>query len=161
MKKILFISLMIFLTTVTGFGQVKIKRSSLSPGGGISKSGSITLVSSVGELKTEEKDNGNTHLSEGFINPDIMVALKVEDYEELSGIKMYPNPVKDNLYVKFSTGEAYELHLFDVSGNEIFIKPDNVSKAVINMTGYPTGIYILGVVDRKNKKVKTFKFRKE
>ncbi len=161
MKKLLFISSIIFFTTLTCFSQVKIKRSSLSPGGGTYTTGNTKLISSVGELKTVEKSNGNIHLSEGFINPDILLALKVNDYEKLSGIKIYPNPVKDNLYIEFSTGDVYELHLFDVSGKEIFIKPDNKLKSVINMTGYPTGIYMLGVVDRKNKKVKTFKFRKE
>ena len=161
MKKIVLIPILIFLSTLTCFSQVKIKRSSLSPGGGVYTSGNITLVSSVGELKTIEKSNGNIHLSEGFINPNILVALKIEDYDELTGIRIYPNPVKDDLHIEFSKNDTYELHLFDVTGKEIFVKPENGLRSVINMSGYPAGIYILSVVDRNNKRVKTFKFRKE
>ena len=161
MKKLLFILSIIFFTTLTCLSQVKIKRSSLSPGGGTSMSGNTKLISSVGELKTAEKSNGNTHLSEGFITPDIRVALNADDYTVLSGIRIYPNPVKENLYIENSNSDAYEIHLFNVTGKEIFLRPDNIATTKLNMSGYPSGIYIIGIIDRKNSKVKTFKFRKE
>ena len=161
MKNIIISILMLITFAPSAYSQTAIKKSSISSGGGLADNGTTNIIYTVGELAIREQTQGNTHISEGFISPDIKVALKAEDYSVLSGIKVFPNPVKDNLYINNSNKDGYEIHLFDIEGKEVLVKPDNIHNVEINMNSFPTGVYVVAIVDRKNKKIKTFKIRKQ
>jgi hypothetical protein len=161
MKKILLIFTLILSFTCSGFTQVKVKKSSLSPLGGSAVNGNITVTYTAGELNVRETKNGNTGLSEGFISSDIRIALKTEDYSKLTGLRVFPNPVKDNLTIENTSADNYEIYLFDVTGKEIFLRYDNKGNTKLNMSNYPPGIYFITIVDRKNRKDITFKLKKD
>jgi hypothetical protein len=161
MKSLIFLLSILLTALIPVNSQTAIKKSSLSTDGGSAVNGNITVTYTVGELAVREIKNGNTGLSEGFISPDIRVALKAEDYGELQGVNIFPNPVKDNLHISWPFKHEYEIHLFDITGKEIFVKTDNTSNSTFNLSGYPKGIYLLGIVDRKNRKIRTFKVQKK
>ncbi|MFH1608705.1 MAG: T9SS type A sorting domain-containing protein [Patescibacteria group bacterium] len=57
------------------------------------------------------------------------------------GIKIYPNPVFDFLYIE-TAGREFEFELFDITGQLIMFG----KKEKINMSGLPAGIYILKII---------------
>jgi len=75
MKK-LFI-LILFLLTGFTYGQMQIKKSSISTGGGSASAGTTTVISAIGEVAVQENTQGTVHISEGFIGADIAVVLGV------------------------------------------------------------------------------------
>ena len=159
MKTIL--SILAFLTISFSFGQTAIKKSSISSGGGVVTQGTTTMVYTIGEIAVQENTVGTTHLSEGFIGPDMTALLGIEDYTELAGIKAFPNPVQDNLTVALADYNNYEIHLFDLNGKEIIsVNVEDDNQSVLNLSQLKTGMYILTVIDRDNKQAKTLKIQK-
>ena len=161
MRTLIFLIPLLLTSLIPVNSQTAIKKSSLSTDGGSAVNGNFTVTYTVGELAVREVKQGNTSLSEGFITPDISVALKAEDYGELRGVSIFPNPVKDILHISWPFKNKYEIHLFDITGKEVFERTDNTSNSTLNLSGYPKGIYLLGIVDRENKKIRTFKVQKE
>jgi hypothetical protein len=159
MKTIL--SILAFLTISFSFGQTAIKKSSISSGGGVVTQGTTTMLYTIGEIAIQENTVGTTHLSEGFIGPDMTALLGIEDYTELEGIKAFPNPVQDNLTVALADNNNYEIHLFDLNGKEIIsVNVEDDNQSVLNLSQLKTGMYILTVIDRDNKQAKTLKIQK-
>ncbi|WP_172284196.1 T9SS type A sorting domain-containing protein [Chryseobacterium sp. LAM-KRS1] len=69
-------------------------------------------------------------------------------------IKVYPNPTKDILYVDFnSDGKDFNnLEVYSGDAKKIITKNlSSTDKAEINLSQYPTGIYILKVTDKDGK----------
>ena len=144
------------------FSQVELKKTSLSSGGGVASSGSLYMVYAIGEVGVQEADAGNIHLSEGFVGPDMTYLLGVEDYGQLEGLQIYPNPVKDKLNIQLPETGNYEVYLFDLTGKQLWQNNiENNSYFSYQMRDYKPGIYLLTVVDRENKKSLTFKVQKQ
>ncbi len=154
-------TLLTLLTVSLGFSQVEFRKSSLSSGGGSASSGNLYMVYAIGEIGVQETTQGNLHLSEGFVGPDIASIVGIEDYGVLEGLKIYPNPVRNNLSIQLPDYGNYEIYLFDMTGKQLWqnnIEDEN--QASYNMSNYKTGVYILTIVDRQNKKAKTIKIQK-
>ena len=159
MKKIFFI--LVSLGVLAGYGQVDIKKSGLSTGGGSATVGNTTLTYAVGEVAVQENTQGNIHLSEGFIGPDILSAVGIEDYTELTGIAIYPNPVDTYLNLELPAEQDYEIYLFDINGKQILQTGTNGSNTKqLDLSHLQTAVYMLIVVDRNARKQKIIKIQK-
>jgi len=159
MKVIVFILL---LTSVTAFSQVEIDRSSLSSGGGAAKVGAMKVVYTVGELAVQEVDAGTLHLSEGFIGKNLKsVATRIKNYSPLKGIRVFPNPVHDMLFVNLPKKSDYQIYLFEMNGKMLFSKKVSGMNTQINMGSYKTAIYLILITDVKNKKKQIVKVEKQ
>jgi len=142
------------------YGQIAVKKSCISTSGGSYTNGNTTVTYAVGEVAVQENTQGNIHISEGFIGPDLLVATGIEDYGELYGINAFPNPVKDHLQIELPDEQNYEISLFDLSGKDlknIFIEQ---SEYQLQMSHLPSGMYLLVVIDRINKQAKIIKIQK-
>ena len=158
--KILF-TFIISLLLTNGYSQTELRKSSLSSAGGSASSGNLYMVYAIGEIGVQESTVGNTLLSEGFVGPDITAILGIEDYGVLKGLKIYPNPVKDQLHIDLPDDMTYEVHIFDITGKEIFTnRIENNHQAQYNVSNFKTGIYLLVIIDRKNKQSATVKLQK-
>ena len=64
--------------------------------------------------------------------------------DEIPGLEIYPNPVKDILWIK-NSDDLYidRISVFDISGNHILTKNENPSQ--INLEGVEKGIYVLQI----------------
>jgi hypothetical protein len=159
MKKI--ITLLVLLTISFSFGQTTIKKSSISSGGGIVTQGNTTVLYTIGEVAVQENTVGTVHLSEGFIGPDMAALLDIEDYTQLQGINAYPNPVQTDLNISLPEYNNYELYLYDLNGKQLIstnIEDDN--QTILNLSSQKTGMYLLIIIDRKNKKSTSLKIQK-
>ena len=159
MKKTLLIIMMLFMYVATA--QVNVKKSNVSTSGGTMTSGSQEVIFTVGETNIQEVDTGNTHLSEGFIGPDIAGALGITDYGTLSGISVYPNPVKDNFNLSLPQSGTYEVYLYNLQGKQIFFRQVNGTQQNFDISRLTAAGYMLIVIDRENKLKKSFKIIKE
>jgi hypothetical protein len=159
MKKI--ITLLVLLTISFSFGQTTIKKSSISSGGGIVTQGNTTVLYTIGEVAVQENTVGTVHLSEGFIGPGMAALLDIEDYTQLQGINAYPNPVQTDLNISLPEYNNYELYLYDLNGKQLIstnIEDDN--QTILNLSSQKTGMYLLIIIDRKNKKSTSLKIQK-
>ena len=159
MKK-LFTLILLLLTGFT-YGQTQIVKSSISSGGGSAASGNTKLVYAIGEVAIQEQTQGNNHVSEGFVGPDIATLLGVTEYNVLQGISIYPNPVQDQLNIRFEISGSYEIYLYDLNGKQLLnqqITEEN--QAVYDLSGYAIATYLLFVIDRENHLSKQIKIIK-
>ncbi len=149
------------LLVTYGFSQTALRKSSLSTGGGSSSSGNLYMVYAIGEIGVQESTSGNILLSEGFVGPDIVSTVGIEDYGVLNGLRIYPNPVKDNLQIHLPQTGNYEVYIFDLTGKEIFNRNiEDSDEAQYNIADFKTGVYLLIIADRTNKLAATVKLQK-
>ncbi len=158
MKKSLYLLLLILPLATTA--QIELKKTSLAPFGGSSESGNLSIVHIAGEIANKENNQGNYHLSEGFIGPDLTRLLGLNDYEILSGIKVFPVPVSNVLNVQLGQSGTYEIYLFDLTGKQLSQTQTNEKQITLEMSHLPAANYILMVIDRKNKTYKYIKIQK-
>jgi len=143
-----------------GFSQTNIKKSSISTCGGSATVGTTQVIYSIGEVAVQEHTQGTTHLSEGFIGPDMAEALGITDYGTLSGISVYPNPVTDRFNISLPQSGSYEFYLYNLQGKQIFFRQVNDTQQNFDISRLTAAGYLLIVIDRENKLKKTFKIIK-
>ena len=159
MKKILM--LIAISSVVLGFSQTELRKSSISTGGGSASVGTTQVIYSIGEVAVQEHTQGTTHLSEGFIGPDMAEALGITDYGTLSGISVYPNPVTDRFNVNLPQTGTYEFYLYNLQGKQILYRQTQNSKELFDISRLTSAGYLLIVIDRDNKLKKSFKIIKK
>ena len=159
MKKLLLITTLLFVFVATA--QVALKKSSISTTGSTATAGNKQVVFTVGEVNIQETDVGNTHLSEGFIGPDISEALGITDYGTLTGIELYPNPVTNRFSVNLPQTSVYDFYLYDLQGKQIFSRQSQNIKESFDISRLTAAGYMLIVIDRQNQLKKVFKIIKE
>jgi hypothetical protein len=156
------LTILVSLFSIIGFSQTAIKKSSIDSGGATTTTGTLTMVYTIGELSVNETNSGNIHISEGFIGPNILTNLGLEDYTELEGVTIYPNPTIDFVNIHFSDADNYEISIFDYSGKQIdFIRTDTTDQQTVNMGQYSNGIYMVLVKNATKQQFKTYKIVKK
>ena len=141
--------------------QLEIYKSSLAPVGGSVDAGNYYMIHAGGELANRETDQGNIHLSEGFIGPDFSQILGTEDYQTLEGVRVFPNPVDKALSVELPYAGSFELYLFDLNGKEILRQTTRNITYRIDMHSCAPGMYMLVIVNRKDKTFISIKIQKK
>lgn len=83
--------------------------------------------------------------------------VTIEKTNEIT-FNVYPNPTSDKLYVHFVGREGVkEIRLFDMTGRTIFVKTTTDRIYEIDVSSYPTGIYLIDVnngINRENRKIR-------
>ncbi len=159
MKKV-FLSLCL-CAVVGANAQTAVKKSSISTGGGSHTSGNMQIIYAIGETAINETNQGAKHLSEGFVGPDVLTALGVEDYSEIDGLQYFPNPVATYLNFELPDNNHYEVYVFDMSGKSIYQGNINQDNRQINMQNLPIANYLVIVINKQNKTKKIIKIQKK
>ena len=159
MKRIFTITLL--LLTYGAFAQANVKKSSISTSGGSATAGDKEIVFTIGETHVREVDMNDTHLSEGFIGPDILETMGVNTYGTLTDISIFPNPATDHLTVLLPQYGDYEFYLFDLTGKLIIQRKAQDTEMTLNISHLNTAEYMLIVIDRPNKLKNIFKIIKQ
>lgn len=69
--------------------------------------------------------------------------------EEITKVKIYPNPTKGNLKIEVTNmppGSLYEMRLYDMSGNLLITKKDNPEFYDLDISYLRDGIYFLRII---------------
>ena len=143
------------------FAQTSIKKSGTDSGGQLSQNGNITMLSTIGEIAVQESSNTNVYISEGFIGPEIDLALRIDKYDEMIGVSIYPNPTVDFVNIDFANINDVDIVLYDSKGKKILTKSTSNNKFKINMSNYIVGSYILLIKNEEQQLYKTYKIVKK
>jgi len=71
----------------------------------------------------------------------------VESVDQSSGISLYPNPVTNTLIITAAGMKAAKVELYNTSGAMVFAKFFDGNQMQIDMSGVPSGIYIIRLND--------------
>jgi len=134
------------------YGQADIHKSALMSAGTDGQVNGISMTSTLGEWAVREDSIPPTGLSEGFIGPDLTAIMGIEGYAMLTGLSLYPVPVKDYLHIHIATSGQYEIYLFDTNGQMLVHQDMDQAEGILNMTGIKPGNYLIYVVDRENRR---------
>jgi hypothetical protein len=80
--------------------------------------------------------------------------LGVKSVEIDGGASVYPNPVKDQLYVK-SANDIVELNIFNMVGQKVYSQKNSVKNPQLNVSGLAKGNYILQMIDKNGNSTST------
>ena len=151
----------IAIIVISGFGKFHAQQAIAATGFDATGSGGSSSYS-VGQIDYSAK-GANNEITEGLQQPYEIVTLAVSDNGNVEkNISLYPNPVKDILFVDFNqekfSNSTYLL--YDAQGK--LIKNGNFSqkKNELNFSMLPASVYIIRIFS-DNKMVKTFKIIKK
>lgn len=108
------------------------------------------------KLNATDNDNGanwheetvNTYGSGDFGSPKaVNSAPAALNDNELEGFKVYPNPVKDALFINTLNANAKTVELFSIIGKRVYANKTNATNFSINVSKLNSGLYILKVSD--------------
>ncbi|CAD7810647.1 hypothetical protein CHRY9390_02214 [Chryseobacterium aquaeductus] len=85
--------------------------------------------------------------------------LSVKSVEIDGGFSVYPNPVKEDLFVK-SARDVAEFHIFNMVGQKIYSQKNNSKTTKLNVSSLANGNYVLQMID-KDGNSKATRFIKE
>ena len=104
-----------------------IKRSVYSGTSGCyANTGSVRLQSNVGELVVPTYTAGSSILTQGFIQPELMLTTSNHMLSYNPVFSVFPNPISDQLNIKVAldAGEEFEIQVFDIIGKMVYHKKE-------------------------------------
>jgi hypothetical protein len=72
-------------------------------------------------------------------------ALSSNSFSQIDGLKMYPNPAKNNLFIETALNSDINVSVIDVLGKEVI--NSKVSNNAVNISGLTPGIYIVKITE--------------
>lgn len=97
----------------------------------------------------------------GYGIPDLFASLNLAlilDEDSLKAIKLYPNPVKDKLYLQLPVvNQPYNISLYDALGKRIFQRVLFSSENEIDVSQLAKGLYVMKIGGEKNVTFKLIK----
>ncbi|MFH0758780.1 MAG: T9SS type A sorting domain-containing protein [Bacteroidota bacterium] len=166
MKKTLSLLFLAILTAGLLHAQkIQLAPSVLSAGGGYFEGNDISISWTLGELAVSTLTGTDLVLTQGFQQPfDLDVGMKKNQVNW--GISAYPNPVGDELRIRFNieaTGDFF-IEIQDVTGRLISqekhkqVNPGDI--ILLNTSGYTNGVYFLKVLTPDRRQVQVTSLRK-
>ncbi len=141
--------------------QIRVSKQTIDSGGQILTNGQTHIFYSLAPIVKQESQNGNLHLSEGFISPDLLQILGFEDFDQnILDVNIYPNPVTNFVYVKLINQQNFNIQLIDLNGKTIWQKSCLKKNCKIDMTKYKRATYYLIISQAKQKRFKYIKLIK-
>ena len=150
-RPISFLLLMAVAAVSLNAQQIQLAPSVVSSGGGYFEGNDINISWTLGELAVTTLSGNDLILTQGFQQPfDIDVGI--EENQVNWGIFAYPNPVGDQLRIRFdieTTGD-YLIEVQDVTGRLIsqqqhkLVNPGDI--ILLNTSSYIDGVYFLKVL---------------
>ena len=144
--------------------QLSLSPSVIASGGGYREAGNISISWTLGEVAVNTLTGNGIMLTQGFQQPfDIGVGYRPDQVNWQ--ISVYPNPVKDELRIRFDvekTGD-FLLEVHDVTGRLISQKKHSVSPGdiiLLNTSTYKSGVYFLKVLTPDRRQLHLTSLRK-
>lgn len=90
-----------------------------------------------------------------------VVDVGIKEYQNISGLQMYPNPVSDKLFLLFKKADNYSIEIYDTEGKCLkTLQTEAVSREqFINVENLAAGLYVIKVMT--GEKQQWFKFIKQ
>lgn len=159
MHRLLLIGPFIFMFTVLN-AQTSDKRVMASAGNILANS-EVSISYTIGEPIIGMVHNGSS-VDQGFWAGSLLVE-PITEVTDLNGIKVYPNPVVDELNIYTDGNEVYGITLFGVDGKRALKQKVDASllEHKINLSYLAKGVYVLRLLVEGNQEEKLFKIIKQ
>jgi hypothetical protein len=115
---------------------------------------------SIGEPIAETFTGSHTVMTQGVQQSLWIVTPSGIEDEWLRNIKIYPNPVRDNLYVELPHDQSFSISLYDINGRLLFTKERFDTIGRIDLSGIEEKFLILRVSCLNTQKTMNFKIVK-
>lgn len=114
--------------------QVQLERSVVASGGNSASGTGINISYSIGEPAVSTLSGGNSVLTQGYQQPDLLNVGMPESGSATYYMNLYPNPVKDHLYLEFSGNHppGFQFEMIDISGKIVLKKKISVEESQTN-----------------------------
>ena len=121
-------------------------------GGGVS--------SSIGQVATSNATAPGGSISQGVQQPYRIQQVSVRDRKIKIELKVYPNPVTDNIWIEITPGsKGLSCQLIDAAGRMLSIAALRADKTSVSMRSYSSGIYFLNIL-QEDIPIQAFKITK-
>jgi len=164
-KSISLLTIIFFAVSAISAQDYILSPSVVASGGGYAEGDNISISWTLGELAVTTLTGSDMILTQGFQQPfDIDVGI---DKNEVHwGISVYPNPVGDELQIRFDieTQGDFFIEIQDITGRLIRqeqhrqVNPGDIVR--INTTDYIHGVYFLKVMTTDRQQVQVTSLRK-
>lgn len=102
----------------------------------------------IGEFQVATYEQSYAILTQGFQQGYYSVSQKIEKQTDDFEIEVYPNPVREKLFVKIPYSvHSYTLEMYDITGNKVFEKKNVYHEVTIQMDRFATSTYFLKVIE--------------
>lgn len=75
--------------------------------------------------------------------------LGTEKFEEINGLSIYPNPVKDILNIELADNDNFQVKIYNIFGS-VLLEKSNFSGTQIDLSSLTNGVYIAEIVNASN-----------
>ncbi|MCK5137644.1 MAG: T9SS type A sorting domain-containing protein [Bacteroidales bacterium] len=162
-KLISFLFFMLFSAAICA--QITLAPTVISSGGGYAEGENISISWTLGELAVTTLTGGNMILTQGFQQPSD-IGVGISSNEVNWNISVYPNPVGDELSIRFDIDKPgdFLVEIQDVTGRLISqeqhkqINPGDI--ILLNTSTYTHGVYFLKVFTPDRQQVQVTSIRK-
>lgn len=114
----------------------------------------ISINYSVGEVAIKTISNSSVSLTQGFLQPKLVITTGIVEVSDNDDVLVYPNPNVDYVFIKSNDLVTWEI--FDSSGKSILI--GDTTKIETNQLA--NGIYYMELLSKNKGNKKTIKLIK-
>jgi len=90
----------------------------------------------------------------GNVGVDLTNTVGIDDIEPTTA-SVFPNPSSDVINISLDKGQLLKIELFSITGRLIFKKDLNSRTYALNISDYPSGVYLVRVFNQNNDIVNT------
>ncbi len=147
MKKPFLLLVLLFSGTFVFAQSPTLCRQVVSNAGGTATSGNLNFEFTVGEAVIETFINANNTFTQGFQQPELGLATRVQEVSDASGLVIFPNPTTGILQIRFAIPSIhfFDLTVIDVAGKQLlsFHSLDGFGTSEVDCSLLPPGTYFL------------------
>lgn len=114
----------------------------------------ITIDYSVGENAISTVSNTSNAVTQGFLQPQLIISTGIVEVNEHNEVSVFPNPTSDFVFIK--SAEQVTWVIYDATGKVILIG----DSSKIETTQFALGVYYLEISNKKSDNKKTIKLIK-
>jgi hypothetical protein len=151
-----------FLTLIFYFANAQEKEiETISAGGGSSKTETLELSWTLGQLIIVTGELNEHSVTQGFQQTKIAVTISnLNDNLSEFQLNVFPNPVNEVLIIEFPNKRDFEYSIFNENGEIVISGKLTEVRNPINLGQLSQGTYILHVKDQESNKLNTYKISK-
>lgn len=144
----------------------------------------MLVIDTVAQPNTDQKfnantrlavasSNGNTNTNASWVVGGSLFILSEETIpvpqmrvsENIDGLRVYPNPAKDRLFISyFSSNESqkvqFKVRMFDLNGRILYQRILKNNRLEIDLISLPSDVYLIKVFNTQGNEIKTYKIVK-
>lgn len=153
-----------FLTLISfvSLSAQSVEKSVTSAIGNFYSGQNFSVSYNAGELVigSQASEDGSIQLGSGYYPSLNLITLDVNIPELKFGFNLYPNPVRDALYIEHPTLSEFIVSIHDINGRLVYEQLSQVKKP-ISTSNLSLGTYIVSVKTTDNQRINFYKIIKE